>query len=360
MRSSRVRYRLLDAALTRGVFPDGLLRWAARSATTRRVEGLMARDPDELDRYRRELVERMRSGPIAEYPHRANEQHYELPAEFFELFLGPWRKYSCGYWTAPTSTLAESEEAMMELTCRRAGIEPGMTVLDLGCGWGSLSLWLAEREGVTVHAVSNSHSQRHWIERERDRRGLGGRLDVTTCDINDYAPAGRFDRVMSIEMFEHLRNWSELLRRVSTWIREDGRVFVHVFTHRDVPYGFGESTWAAERFFSSGLMPSHDLLPAFDGHLVVIDGWPQMSGTHYERTLLAWLELLDAARGEALRILSDHVGRARAPTLLATWRLFLIATASMWGSHRGAWWGVSHYLLERRGNQGTSNGVRSE
>ncbi len=298
----------------------------------------------------RALVARMSSGPVAESVDAANAQHYELPAEFLGLILGPRRKYSGCLWPWPegSGSLAEAEEAMLALSCERAGVEDGMRVLDLGCGWGSLSLWLAERyPACSVLGVSNSGSQREWILGEAARRGLSN-VEVVTADVNSYQGRdGGFDRVMSIEMFEHMRNWRELLRRVSTWLAPDGRAFVHVFSHRTLPYLF-EGTWAAARFFTAGLMPSHDLMLHFQQDMVVQDQWA-VPGTHYARTLEAWLERLDGSLEEAIGVLRRS-GRSEreARRLVATWRLFLISTEVIWGYRGGDRWLVSHYLLEPR------------
>jgi cyclopropane-fatty-acyl-phospholipid synthase len=342
-----LRYRLLDLALERGLPPDSVLRagslygaWARERRESR--GGVQARE-DRMS----SLVRRMSTGPIAEVPEKANEQHYELPAEFMELLLGPRRKYSGCLWPERGTDLAEAEEAMLTLSCQRAQLADGMRILDLGCGWGSLSLWLAERyPAATITGVSNSAGQRTWIEAERDRRGLRN-LEVITADVNDFHPLGRFDRVMSIEMFEHMRNWRELLRRVSAWLEPGGKAFVHVFSHRTLPYLF-EDTWASARFFTAGVMPSHDLLPRFQEHLRVVDSWI-VPGTHYARTLQAWLGRLDAGRQGAEQLLRDG-GRSEreARRLVATWRLFLISTQEIWGYRRGNRWLVSHYLLEPR------------
>ena len=296
----------------------------------------------------RALVEGMSSGPIAEVPEKANEQHYELPAAFLELILGPRMKYSGCLWPAGVSSLAEAEEAMLALTCARAQVADGMRILDLGCGWGSLSLWLAERyPAASVVGVSNSAGQRESISRECLRRGLTN-LSVVTADVSDFSAEGRFDRVLSIEMFEHMRNWSALLERVAGWLTPgSGKAFVHVFRHRWLPYLF-TGTWAAERFFTAGLMPSHDLMLWFPRDLVVADQWI-VPGTHYARTLDAWLANLDARADEALEVLRAS-GRSEreARRLVGTWRLFLISTEVIWGYRGGSRWGVSHYLLEPR------------
>jgi cyclopropane-fatty-acyl-phospholipid synthase len=290
----------------------------------------------------------MRSGPVAESPASANEQHYELPAEFFELFLGPRLKYSCGLWGEGTGDLAASEDAMLALSCERAQLEDGMRVLDLGGGWGSLSLWICERyPAAQVTAVSNSASQRAWIEALGERRGYGERLRVITADANTLALEQRFDRVFSIEMFEHMRNWEELLARIAGWLQPDGRLFVHVFSHRGLAYEFA-GTWAADRFFTAGRMPSHDLILRFQRDLRVSESWA-LAGTHYARTLAAWLTRLDDASDRAERVLAQYAGEgAKAARALAAWRLFLLSTREMWGYRDGQEWMVSHYLLEPR------------
>jgi len=341
-----LRYRLLDRALTAGVLPDRVLRAGSLYGAWARERRESDGGVDACSERLRALVARMSTGAIAEQVGAANEQHYELPASFMELVLGPRMKYSGCLWPAGVSSLAAAEEAMLSLTCARAGVTDGMRVLDLGCGWGSLSLWLAERyPGCSVVGVSNSASQRAWIVAEAERRGLAN-LDIVTADVNSFSPSGTFDRVISIEMFEHLRNWRELLARVSSWLGSDGRAFVHVFSHRTLPYLF-QGTWAASRFFTAGLMPSHELLLHFAEDLRVTDSWI-VPGTHYARTLSAWLERLDAAiaSGEARDVLVQS-GRsdADARRLLATWRLFFISTEVIWRYRGGNRWLVSHYLL---------------
>jgi cyclopropane-fatty-acyl-phospholipid synthase len=341
------RYRALDAALAAGAIPDGLLRAGSRYGALARQRKEMRGGVAAQEERLRALLVRMCSGPIAELPQKANEQHYELTPEFFSMILGPRRKYSGCLWQPGTGTLAQAEDAMLALTCKRAQIKDGMRILDLGCGWGSLSLWLAEHyPGAEIIGVSNSASQREYIESCRDRQGFKN-LTIVTADVNDFESEGKFDRVVSIEMFEHVRNWQELLRRLARWLSDDGKLFVHVFSHRAVPYLF-EGTWAAERFFTAGLMPSHELLMHFQRDMVLEQRWA-VPGTHYAQTLRAWLERLDANRDGLMRLLTAE-GRSKreARTMLGGWRLFLISTEEIWGSGHGDRWLVSHYLLSPR------------
>jgi cyclopropane-fatty-acyl-phospholipid synthase len=343
----RARYGLLDRVLERGLLPDPLLRagsrWGARARLRREERGGVEAQQERLGA----LAETMRSGPLAESVARPDAQHYELPAEFFELFLGPRLKYSSGWWGAGVGDLAAAEEAMLALSCERAGIEDGMSVLDLGCGWGAMALWICERyPRATVVAVSNSASQRAWVESVRDRRGFGDRLTVVTADVNSLAPVQRFDRVVSVEMFEHLRNWEALLARIAGWLEPGGRVFVHLVSHRRLAYEVA-GTWAAERFFTAGRMPSHELLLRFQRDLEVRESWA-VSGTHYARTVAAWLERLDAHSDRARAVLDGAVGEHHAARALAGWRLFLLSTEQMWGWRNGEEWMVSHYLLAPR------------
>jgi len=344
---SALQYRMLDGALARGLLPDPVLRAGSVFGAYAR-ERAESRGGAKAQQARlNAIVETKSTGPVAEVPEAANEQHYELPPEFLGLFLGPRRKYSGCLFQPDGATLAEAEEAMLALTCKRAGIEDSQRILELGCGWGSLTLWLAEKyPNAEIVAVSNANNQREYIEGVAAERGSTN-LTVITADMNDFEPEGTFDRVVSVEMFEHMRNWNELLRRISTWLNPDGKAFVHVFSHRTLPYLF-EGTWAAERFFTGGVMPSHDLMLRFQDDMLVRDSWI-VPGTHYARTLQEWLRKLDARRDEALAILRrDGRTEREARALLGGWRLFLLSTDKLWGYQRGNRWLVSHYVLEPR------------
>ena len=340
-------YAALDRALGAGLLSDRVLRVGSRVGARARIQREERGGVQAQEERLNALVERMRSGPIAEHTASANEQHYELPPAFFELLLGPRLKYSSALWSEGVHDLAGAEEAMLRLTATRAGIADGMRILDLGCGWGSFSLYVCEHfPNVRVLAVSNSRPQREWIEATAERRGLSDRLEVRTVDANDLKLEERFDRVVSIEAFEHMRNWEELLARIASWLEPDGRLFVHVFSHRRLAYEF-EGTWAADRFFTAGRMPSHDLILRFQRDLQVLESWA-LPGTHYARTLGAWLGRLDANPDFARELLAGAVGGRRAGRALATWRLFLLSTKEMWGWRGGEEWMVSHHLLAPR------------
>jgi len=326
---------LVDAAIDRA--PDAVLRWAIRRNCARRL----ARERRGGDAQQRALARRLRAAPIADRVETANEQHYEVPVDFFRLVLGPRLKYSCCCWPRGVEGLAAAEEAMLALTCERAEVEDGMRVLDLGCGWGSLTFWLAERlPGSRIVAVSNSRLQREVIEQEAHRRGCE-RIEVVTADVNVFAPGGRFDRILSVELLEHARNYPELLRRLGAWLAPGGKLFVHVFSHREYAYPF-ESGWIARNFFTGGTMPSHDLVPSLAADLRVEDEW-RLDGTHYARTAEAWLDRLDARRDEVQAVLAARYGVEEASRRTQMWRVFFMACAETWGYRGGTEWGVSHY-----------------
>ena len=335
----------------RDVVPDAVLAAAIRARIARRVAREGAGTEEERSEAFRRLVARLRRSPIAVETAAANEQHYEVPAAFFDLVLGPRRKYSSAYWPPGVGDLAAAEDAMLELYAERARLADGQQVLELGCGWGSLSLWLAERyPASTVLALSNSASQRAYVERAAAARGLAN-LEVVTADVNAFDTDRRFDRVLSIEMFEHMRNYRRLMARVASWLDDDGLAFVHVFSHRTLAFEFRDddpSDWIGRWFFTGGIMPSDDLLAHFQDDLVLEDHW-RLDGTHYERTLRAWLRRLDANRAEVEAVLGEVHGASEATRWLVRWRLFLLVSAELWGWRGGHEFCVSHYLFRRRG-----------
>lgn len=284
--------------------------------------------------------------PIALATREANDQHYEMPARFFELILGKRRKYSCGFYENERSTLDQAEENALAQTAEHAGIANGQKILELGCGWGSLTLWIAEHfPGAHITAVSNSQSQRAYILSRAKELDLQN-VEVITADMNEFATKAQFDRIVSVEMFEHMSNWRELLTKVTRWLKPDGRFFMHVFTHKKLPYRFDhadKSDWIAQHFFTGGIMPSHDLIKHFDDLVELEMGW-RWSGLHYERTARDWLAKFDRNDVEINEILQKVYGRD-AKLWKRRWRLFFLATMGLFGHCGGKEWGISHYLL---------------
>jgi cyclopropane-fatty-acyl-phospholipid synthase len=335
---------IVDALLASGWIPDPLLRWGVRRAVVQRAAAEDPGTPELRERKAEAHVTMLRASPLAEHTEAANVQHYEVPAELFRLVLGPHLKYSCAFWPDGVSTLADAEAAMLRLTCERAAFADGQRILELGCGWGSLSLWMAERYPHSrIVAVSNSRSQKAYIDGQAARRGLRN-LDVRTADMRDFDAGQTFDRVVSVEMFEHMRNYAELLRRIATWLTPGGSLFVHVFSHSRVPYLFedrGPSDWMARHFFTGGQMPSDDLLPRFQDDLQLSEHWT-FDGSHYQKTAEAWLANMDR-HAAAVRALFAGVYGGEARRFFAYWRLFFIACAETWGYRNGREWLVSHY-----------------
>jgi len=339
---AQLKLRLAES----GRLPDGLVRWGIRGILERKLAELARSGPAARDAF----VAELRRSPVALVPDQANAQHYEWPPAFFEAVLGPRLKYSCAWFPPGVDDLAEAEEAMLALTCERAALEDGMTVLDLGCGWGSLALWIAERyPRCRVLAVSNSKAQREFVVGRASGLGLGN-LEVRTADMNAFESERRFDRVVSVEMFEHMRNWEALLQRISHWLEPEGRLFLHFFAHRTWAYPYesdGADDWMGRHFFTGGMMPSADLLDHFSEHLEVEAHW-EVSGVHYQRTCQAWLRRQDAAHKALAPILEAAVGAREASVAFQRWRLFFLACAELFASGGGEEWRVCHRRLRPR------------
>lgn len=333
-----------------GLIPDAAIRAGIRRLLTRRLSEIHDSDAAACADTTAAFIAHMNAAAIAELPGKANEQHYEVPAEFFGKVLGLHRKYSGCYWAPGVTSLDDAEAEALRITAERGELADGMHILELGCGWGSLSMWMAQhypRSQIT--AVSNSHSQRAYILAEAQRRGLDN-VQVITCDMNQFTTDKRFDRVLSVEMFEHMRNWREMLRRVRSWLNPDGRFFMHVFAHRSTPYLFVErdaSDWMSRHFFAGGMMPSDNLALHFQDHLRLKKHW-RWDGTHYERTANAWLANLDAQRDTLLPVLEQTYGREYATQWTMRWRIFFMSCAELFGYDHGQRWWVSHYLFEPR------------
>lgn len=339
----------------KGYVPDVITRAAMRKLMEQRLVDESTGDGEERSRRFNAFLAELRASPIAVETKAANEQHYEVPAEFFHLHLGPRLKYSCALYTDGNETLAQAEEKMFALYAERAQLKDGMRILDLGCGWGSLSLWLAEKfPGSQIVGLSNSHGQREFIMRRAKERGFNN-LTILTGNIVDFQiPADilglGFDRVMSIEMFEHMKNYGLLLNKVSAWMNLDAKLFVHIFAHKLLAYHFevkDGSDWMSQYFFTGGTMPSENLLLNFQDDVKLQQQW-WVSGTHYEKTSNHWLAGMDAKKAEIMKVFRQGYGEKDAVIWFNRWRMFYMAVAELFGYKKGNEWGVAHYLFIKR------------
>jgi cyclopropane-fatty-acyl-phospholipid synthase len=341
--------RLAIELAERRLIPDSLIRWGIRSLDKKRLRSQDCGGPEEQGEAFERFIEELGRSPVAVQVDKPKEQHYELPPPFFEKILGKWMKYSSCYWPLGVDSLDEAEEAMLELTCERAQLEDGMDILELGSGWGSLSRWMAEKyPNSQVVTVSNSRPQGEFIKARCTALGINN-IEVIRSDMNDFHIERTFHRVVSVEMFEHMRNWEQLLARISTWLKPEGRLFLHIFSHRKFAYLFGdegEDDWLGRYFFTAGLMPSHDLLFHFQKDITVEDHW-QVNGMHYKKTADAWLSNLDRRRDRILPILAETYGKGQAERWLQRWRMFFLACSELWGYGNGEQWIVSHYRLKK-------------
>jgi cyclopropane-fatty-acyl-phospholipid synthase len=332
-----------------GLVPDRVVRLGIRRLLKQRLEEIADGDAAVAAEMTAQFVAALGAQPLALVPEKANEQHYEVPAAFFAEVLGRHRKYSSCWWPEGIDTLDEAEAASLGETCARAGLHDGQQVLELGCGWGSLSLWMAACFPASrITAVSNSNSQRAYIEAEAERRGLAN-LRVITCDFNRFDTADRYDRIVSVEMFEHLRNWPAAFAKVAGWLAPQGRFFMHVFAHRSTPYAFverDETDWMSRHFFSGGMMPSDDLALHCQRDLQLVRRW-RWDGRHYQKTSEAWLANMDAKRDAVWPVLEATYGKEQAGVWWMRWRLFFLSVAELFGYDDGQQWWVSHYLFEK-------------
>jgi cyclopropane-fatty-acyl-phospholipid synthase len=335
---------MIDFLLEKNLLPDWLIRLGIRRLLAQRLR-------EEAARYdRTAYVADLKTRALAEQTAAANEQHYEVPTPFYQYCLGRQLKYSSCLYTTGSESLDQAETAMLALYAERAQLADGQHILELGCGWGSLALYNAQRfPGAKITAISNSRTQKEFIDTEARKRGLTN-LRILTCDINtfDIAP-GQFDRVVSVEMFEHLKNYELLFRHIARWLKPGGLLFTHIFTHRRLSYHFvarDASDWMSRYFFTGGQMPAHDLLLQFQDDLKPVQDW-KLSGTHYQRTAEHWLQNMDRHKEEILPLFADTYGRDHAVKWWAYWRVFYMACAELWGYHKGEEWLVSHYLFRK-------------
>jgi cyclopropane-fatty-acyl-phospholipid synthase len=330
--------------------PDWLLRLGIRTALEIGVRRRRRASQEQQEAGRLALLARLSQSPIAIETDQPNVQHYEVPAEFFQLVLGPRLKYSCCYWPPGVNTIDQAEDAMFRLTCERAQLEDGMDILDLGCGWGSFSLWVTERyPNSRVVAVSNSRTQKEHIDAQCRRQKIDT-IQTIKADVNHLRLDRRFDRIVSIEMFEHMKNYAQLMSNLAACLKPGGKLFVHIFSHREFAYEFDASdpgNWMAQTFFTGGLMPSDDLLLHFQRELVLSGHW-RVSGLHYARTLRTWLENLDRQQAEVRKVLAGVYGADNETLWLVNWRLFFMACEETWKLRRGTEYLVSHYLFDNR------------
>jgi cyclopropane-fatty-acyl-phospholipid synthase len=342
--------------LERDLVPDFLIRRRIRALLGDRLREASAGGPERQQQRLQEFVRTLAASPVAIETAAANEQHYEVPTEFYTRVLGKNLKYSGCYYpdrqSPPAAGLDAAEARMLALTCERARLADGDRILELGCGWGSLSLWMAANyPGSRITAVSNSRTQKQHIDAMARERGLAN-LEVITCDANvlDFPAGTRFDRVVSVEMFEHMRNYQSLLARIAGWMAPRATLFVHIFTHRAFAYPFevrDETDWMAKYFFTGGIMPSDDLLLYFQRDVLLLEHW-QVPGWHYSLTSEAWLQNMDRNREQIMPVLERTYGEAHALRWWVYWRVFFMSCAELWGYEDGREWLVSHYLFEKR------------
>lgn len=341
---------LTTPMIEKGLLPDSAIRWGMKQLLRQKIvdETKLGLEMD----YARvmKLVHHMQGAPIAVHTKEANEQHYELPTRFFELCLGKNLKYSSCYFRTGQETLDQAEDDMLTITCERADIQDAQHILELGCGWGSLSLWMAAHyPNARITGVSNSRTQKEFIDAKAKERGITN-LRIITCDMNAFEINEHFDRVVSVEMFEHMRNWSKLLEKVSGFLKADGKLFIHIFTHREHAYLYDhhdEGDFIGKYFFTGGIMPSDHLMLYFQDHLIIEDHW-RVNGSHYGQTSELWLKNMDSHKDEIMPILAKTYGEDQKIKWWNYWRIFYMSCAELWNYDQGREWIVSHYRFKKR------------
>jgi cyclopropane-fatty-acyl-phospholipid synthase len=334
----------------KGILPDVLIRMGIRRLNRKRLIGENRRDVESHRFAIQRFIEDMKEAPIAISTDKANIQHYELPSSFFSKVLGKHMKYSGDLWKPGVDSLDQAETDILALISERALLENGINILELGCGWGSLTLWMAAHYPRSqIVAVSNSNSQRKFIQNLCVERKIDN-VEVITRDMNDFSTDRHFDRIVSVEMFEHMRNWEKLLQRINSWLTPEGKVFIHIFTHKQFVYAFeseGDNNWMGSFFFTGGMIPSDNLLLYFQKDLILEEHW-RVNGRHYQKTAEAWLKNLDTHREEIMPVMEDVYGSKDASRWFQRWRIFFMACEELWGYKNGEEWLVSHYRLRKR------------
>ncbi len=338
---------MINRFLEKDLLPDWLIRIGIRRLLRQRLREITTPSPAEQVA---QFAATLSALPIAINTAESKDQHYEVPTEFYQQCLGPRLKYSSCYYVAGDESLAQAEERMLALTCERAQLGHGQDILELGCGWGSLTLWMAEKYPRSrITGVSHSRTQREHILGEAKKRGLAN-VAIITCDMNEFEiAAGSFDRVVSVEMFEHMKNWPKLMGNVARWLRSGGMFFAHVFTHSRFAYHFevrDESDWMSQYFFTGGMMPAHDLFPRFQADLKLVQDW-KVNGRHYAQTAEHWLQNMDAHRAQIMPLFEQTYGAGQAVKWWSYWRVFYLACAELWWFRSGEEWLVSHYLFRK-------------
>jgi cyclopropane-fatty-acyl-phospholipid synthase len=339
-----------ESLLEKDRVPDFLIRRGIRQLLDQRLREENKGSAEAQQEHFMQLVRELESSDVAVNTKDANEQHYEVPTRFYQYCLGKHLKYSSGYWKPGVTDIDTSERDMLELTCQRAQLGNDMDVLELGCGWGSLSLFMSEKfPGSRFTVVSNSRTQKTYIDEQAEKRGIKN-LTVITADMNVFTIDRQFDRVVSVEMFEHMRNYKKLMAKVAGFLKQGGRLFVHIFTHKEHAYKFevkDETDWMSKYFFTGGIMPSDHLLLYFNDHFAIKEHW-RVSGMHYHKTSEAWLRNMDRHRKEIMPLFEETYGKEHALKWWVYWRIFYMACAELWGYNNGNEWMVSHYLFEKK------------
>ncbi len=341
---------MIDSILEKNAAPDFLIRHGIRKLLAQRLCDEHHGDVEAQQEHHERIIAQLKASPIAVQTQAANAQHYEVPTEFYRYVMGRHMKYSCGYWKPGVTDLDQSEADMLTLTCQRAELTSSQNVLELGCGWGSLSLYMAQAyPRSTFTGVSNSRTQKIYIDEQARQRGLTN-LTIMTADMNTFEAPATYDRVVSVEMFEHMRNYEKLLEKVSRWLKPEGKLFIHIFTHKEYTYLFDakdDTDWMSKYFFTGGVMPSDHLLLHFAKDFAIENHW-RVNGQHYQKTSEAWLANMDRHRTEILPIFEKTYGKDHVVKWWAYWRIFFMSCAELWGYRGGNEWFVSHYLFKKR------------